>query len=272
MMNLNEPMRILHCQLKLRNDTRDEDMRNIHALYYARDWVTHVAFVAPSWQEAPDAVNHRTVRHAIGHCRSWGLPVIWGRNLWVSWPSDKLEAPMPGVQANMEAAYHAAAIANVKAEARNLGAAGTILNAEPYGASPQKRDLKEDFNLHPGYTTSTREAIEDAVDVTGPVDFITPTSSMIMRAYQWSMVKLGKYRMDQKTYKLKTADGRVNANPPDGVEHKVHVWGHWVGENALSVADVKAFDMVRVRERYPECIGQWVYADKLADTLKAWNG
>lgn len=271
-MTLTKPMRIIHCQLKLRNDTTDEDVGKVHALYYAaRDWATHVAFVGPSWPEVPDAINHLTVRHAMLHCRRWNLPVIWGRWLWVGWPSDKLEAPMPGIAAHMEPGYYAAAIANLKAEARSLGAVGTMLDAEPYGGSVQKVILKNELHLNPGYPLAIRDAIEDAVAVTGQVDFITPTSSMNPNGYQWPVAGLGKWGMDQKTYRVKTADGHVNANPPDGVEHKVHVWGHWVGENALSVADVKAFDMDVVRQRYPECIGQWLYADKLAETLKGWN-
>lgn len=270
MINITEPIRILHLSLPLTRPSADRDDANVSALWYAKGWFTHVAILTRSPQETPDAIRHPDVLRAVAICGIQGLKVIWGRRLWVSWPSDELEAPMPTKWSYRYASYYAAAIARVQAEALAIGAVGTMLDAEPYGDSVQKEILKSEPELLE--RPRILSAIGDAVSVTGQVDFITPTSSMNPNAYPWSMAGLGKWRMDQKTYKVKTADGHVNANPPDGDEHKVHVWGHWVGENALSVAEVKAFDMDRVRERYLECIGQWLYADKLAETLKGWNG
>ncbi len=268
MTNMQGPMRILFLPLPLIRNSAERDWDNILELWHARTWFTHLLIVTRAWQETPDAIHHHHVQIAVALAEHFNLGVIWGRNLWVAWPSDKLDAPMPDAFCYMDSQYYTAAIATVKAEARSLGAVGTMLDAEPYGQSANKELLRSGRGFMPAVAGN---AIKQATSVTGPVDFITPTSSMIPSGYQWSMAGLGK-RMDQKTYKGKTANFLINAKPPEGGEHKVHVWGHWVGENTLSPADVKAFDMDKVRERFPECIGQFVYADKLADTLKGWNG
>lgn len=265
-------LRILYFPLTLTEKSYRDDMAKVSALYaMLMDgvWFTHIAIVVRSWPEVPDAARNQAVLRAMRVCEHFALPFIWGRWLWVGWPSDKLDAPMPEELSHYDPAYYAAAIANLKAEARSLGAADTFLDAEPYARSVQKGPLKSGLGCID--QVSIPHAIERAVSATGPVDFIYPCSSSNPNNYPWSVVGLGKNRMDSKTYKVKTADGKVPANPPDGVEHKVHVWGHWVGENALSPADVMAFDMQRVRERFPENIGQWVYADDLVGTLKAWH-
>lgn len=273
-----DPLRILYMPLPLTSRSGETDWANARAVYrmlrgqYHVRWPTHLLIVTRSWQETPDALDHSVIEYVVRICKYFGLPIIWGRWLWVGWPSDKLEAPMPGETCYVLPEYHATAIARVQAEAYSIGAAGTMLMAEPDGQPLVEAHLQAGFDdISRGLM---QRAIRRAVAVTGQVDFIYPAGSSDPRSYAWSVVDLGKLRLIHKTYELTTADGKVVMHPPDGVKAKLDLWGHWVGENKLSPADVRGFDMARVRERFHENVGQWIYirADKFAEVVKGWNG
>ncbi len=281
-------LRLLYCPFTLTDKSRAVDKENVEAIYaMLRDggrsfWPTHLVVVVRSWQEVPDALESDVIERAIFVCKFFGLPVIWGRNLWVSWPSDKLEAPMPGVQEHMEGAYYAAAIATVKAEARHIEAVGTMLDAEPYGQSVQKEILKGSLSLIE--RTLICGAIEEATPVTGPVDIVCPYGSMAPKSYTWSMARLGRIRWCHKAYYAHSADAKINANPPEGMKYEPGLFTSFVtaksrevrhpSQMTLTPADVRAIDMDKVRARFPSICGQGVYIPhgEFAWVVKGWNG
>ncbi|MCH7886091.1 MAG: hypothetical protein IIC01_12700 [Planctomycetes bacterium] len=276
--------RILYLPLKLRSDTVEQDNRVASALRYA-GWFTDVIIVAPSWQRNPNAPRNPIVRRALRIARAKGIRVIWGRWLWVAWPSDKLDAPMPDAESHFDAAYYATAIATLKAEARSLGAVATFLDAEPYGISTQKPTLKF-AHLDDNDLIRISRAIEQAVRYAGRVDMIYPTTSARSTHYAWPIADLGPLDVDAKTYYLDDPNGRVVVRPPSGYEHHRGdwLWGSFVtreseqvgatGPWTLSIAKAKRFDMSVVRKRFPKCKGRFFYlkdGDALVQTLRAWG-
>lgn len=265
-------LRILYCPISLTSKSEETDLANAVALVHAAKRFTHVLIVTRPWQTTPDAIYHPTIRIAMQVCQAIDLPVIWGRWLWTGWPLDDPAAYMTGVLSHVYPAYYAAAISRLNLEKVALGAVGTMLDAEPNGHPANEDNLRNGF-----YTWELRHvqsAILQAVNVTGQVDFIYPAASSNPISYAWSVVGLGEKRLVHKTYGLLNADDKVIMNPPDGVEAKLDLWGHSVSTQggALNSADVMAFDMARVRERFPENVGQWVYAAKFAEVMKGWNG
>lgn len=276
-----DDLRILYVLLRLRKDTIQDDTRIVNALRQA-DWFTHVFLIVMSWQERPDAPRNPIVQRALAICRERGIHVIWGRWLWVAWPSDKLEAPMPAADSHFDPTYYATAIATLKAEARSLGAVGTFLDAEPYGHSAQKPTLKF-RKLDDDDRRRIQTAVAKAVAHSGPVDFIYPTSSAHAFHYAWPLAGLGRLRCDSKTYYSKEPDQVPKIRSPDGYEHRMDLWGCNVGlgrpqdqrkgGRRLTVKDVKSLDLSLIRKRYPHCKGVWVYADSsiLVEVVEAFK-
>lgn len=280
-------LRLLYCPFAMTSKSADSDTEKVKALYamllgpsHAR-WFTHIVIVVRSWQEVPDALAHDVIKRVLHLCEFFHFPVIWGRNLWVSWPSDKLEAPMPDMLSHFYPEHYAAAIANLKAEARSIGAVGTMLDAEPYGDSIQKSKLK-DFALDVADLEQIQNAIRWATDVTGPVDIVCPYGSMKSNSYTWSMAGLGHIPWGYKMYYAHTADAKINANPPDGVKYEPGLFTSFVtkvsrevghpSQMTLTPAEVRAIDMDAVRVRYPSIKGQGVYTSDFAEVMKGWNG
>ena len=276
-----DDLRILYMLLRLRKDTIQDDMRIVNALRQA-DWFTHVFLIVLSWQERPDAPRNPIVQRALTICRERGIKVIWGRWLWVAWPSDKLEAPMPVADSHFDSAYYATAIATLKAEARSLGAVGTFLDAEPYGHCAQKPTLKFK-KLDDNDRQRIKRAVAGAVAHVGPVDFIYPTSSSRASHYAWPLAGLGRLRCDSKTYYSIGPDQVPKIRSPDGYEHRMDLWGcnvglgrpqdHMKGQRKLTIQDVKSLDLSLIRKDYPHCKGVWVYADTsiLAKVVEAFK-
>ena len=283
-----EPLRLLYCPFALTAKSLKSDMENIEAIYamlmgdrHTR-WFTHLVVVVWSWQEKQYAIESAVIKNVLHLCKFFNFPVIWGRNLWVSWPSDKLEAPMPNMWQYRYAAYYTAAIANLKAEARSIGAAGTFLDAEPYGDSVHKKILKNKPEVLEH--DRIRGVIYEAVAHTGPVDIIYPYGSTDSKRYTWMMAGLGRIRCCEKTYYAHKAHAKINANPPDGVTYAPGVFAALVTEvsreinhpsqMSLTPAEVMAIDMVAVQQRYPKSIrGQAVYIPRedFAEVVKGWN-
>ena len=283
-----EDLRLLYCPFTLTDKSLKSDMENIEALYallmgqgHTR-WFTHLIVVVRSWQEVPYAIDGSVIKSVLNLCKFFNFPVIWGRNLWVSWPSDKLKAPMPDKWQYRYAAYYAAAIANLKAEARHLGAAGTFLDAEPYGDSVHKEILKNKPEILEH--SRIRASIYEAVAGTGPVDIIYPYDSMNPKKYTWLMSGLGRIRWGAKMYYTRDPSKPINANPPDGVAYvpglitsfatKVSRAVGSPKQMTLTPAEVRAIDMNLARKRFPSIQGQGIYIPyaEFAEVVKAWNG
>ena len=241
---------------------------------------THAIVVVPSWQRMPYAFRNPIVRRVIAACRAKGIAVVWGRWLWVAWPSDRLDAPMPNSSSHHDASYYAAALATVRAEARFLGAVGSFLDAEPYGESTQKPTLKFS-HLDDVERILIGLAVAEAVSAAGPVDWIYPTSSAKPTHYAWPISGLGRLFLDHKSYYTLKSDGDVVAKPPPGYQHRLQLWGAFVlpkrteirpGLWTLDIGDAKRLDPNVMRLKHKHCKGIWIYpGGQTAQVLVAWN-
>ena len=278
-LTVKEP-RFLHVLLKLRKDTVASDTRVVEALRKLR-WFTHIILVIPSWQERPNATEHPLVQQALRICRERKIPVVWGRWLWVAWRSKQDKRPLT-LDSEFDAAFYEAAILNVKREAKAIGAVATFLDAEPYGKCPQFSSLKRK-KLIDKDRRRIRRAIEDAVSKAGPVDLIYPSSSSPSWHYAWSMADLGILRCDSKTYYTRAKRYELpKIRPPHGFTHRVDLWGSAVGLGrpedvyhgnvTLTSPEVVALDLPRIRERFPNCRGFWVWVshDILPEVIRSW--
>lgn len=274
------PLRLLYVPLTLRPERADRDAAIIDALRApGLSWFTHVIVNVPSWPEQPDATEHYLVKHALNVCRARDLPVIWGRNLWTTWPDLVSGPPLPTAESHYDPAFYASAIATLKAEARRIGAAGTFFDAEPYGNGaqvPLKRAV-----LNSAVQARMRWAANLAVGAAGPVDFIYPSSSSAPTRYVWPLTVLGISRCDAKTYYTKGPGYKLpKIEPPPSYEHRLDLWGanvgrpgdHHNGQPKLSIDDVLALDLDLIQLIHPECRGLWVYidADIFPQILRDW--
>ncbi len=244
-------------------------------------WFTHVLLHVPSWQEYPDAANHPLVLKAVEQCRKRGVPVIWGRWLWVAWPRDGREAH---INDHFDPSFYERTIRTVKREAKALGAVGTVLDVEPYGACPQRASIKR-TNLTADQRHRMQRAIEQAVSVAEPVTYVFPTSSPRPGAFHWALTGLGELRCDARTYYTEPPRYRVpKIRPPEGCVHRLDLWGTYVGLGGpkdtlaggltkLTIDQAKALELPRIKRDYPECRGIWVYVDhaQLPEVLRAWQ-
>ena len=269
-------IRALYVFLAMRDDTQDGDAAVVDALRQDNlTWFTHVLLNVTSWQKSPDAVDNPLVRHAVNLCKSAEVEVVWGRWLWVAWSYDQQRY----ANAHTDPAFYANALARVKEETKRLGAYGSLLDVEAYGASPQKTAIKR-RDLRDTEREIIEGAVARAVAAAGRVDFIFPTASTRPGSFVWPLTGLGVNRCDPKSY-YSTAPGyKVNARHPTSHVHRIHLWGSHVkpassaeSDRRLTPDQVKAIDLDVVRESYPECIGQWVYVPPgdLSETLKTWG-
>jgi len=272
------PLRILFVSPSLYDQKADRDADLIDALRApGLSWFTHVILKVPSWQEYPDAPDHLLIKHALNICRDRGIPVIWGRNLWVSWPEFvdgtkfNFVPPIPDASSQYDPAYFAAALATVSAEARRIGAVGTFLDTEPYGDSVHKLSLKS-AELTEALQSRIRSAVQIAVASAGRVDFVYPSSSGRATHFAWPLLELGQWRCDSKAYYTTAPDYQLpKINPPTCIEHRLDLWGCNVGlgrpedvvgsQVKLTIADVMALDLSVIRQQHPDCRGIWVYID-----------
>lgn len=276
--------RVLYLLLKLTDKDEKQDERVVAAIADWAGWGTDVAIVVPSWQRFPDAARHRLVRRAVRSCRKNGLRAIWGRWLWVAWPSEGFQAPMPDKDGYLDAEYYATGIAIVTQEARAMGAVAAFLDAEPYARSTVKHIKQARFNADNRFYID--QAIRHALAVTGPVAMIYPTTSARSTHYAWPFADLGLLDWDRTTYYLDDPSDDVVVRPPTGYEHHrgAWLWGSFVtptserigtGDNwTVSIAKAKTFKMADVIKRFPRCKGRFFYlgdGDKLVNTLRKWS-
>lgn len=272
--------RLLYVYLKLRKDTIRSDTRIVQALDDLR-WFTHIILVVPSWQERPHATTHPLVRQALATCQERKISVIWGRCLWVAWWPKHARTPRPAT-GEFDAAHYVAAISTVKNEARAIGAVGTFLDSEPYGECAQKWSLKRK-KLTDVDRRRIHEAMDAALNITGPVDVIYPSSSSPSWHFAWSMAELGTLRCDSKTYFAKAPRYKLpKIRPPSGYAHRVDLWGSAVGlgrpedvyngNAALTPSEVVALDRSIIRQRFPHCRGFWVWVPNsiLPEVIRSW--
>lgn len=272
--------RILLCPLPLTSKSEETDRKNAAALIHATPWFTDVVLMTGPWQTVPDATTHPIIKLAMQACATSGLSVIWGRWMWVGWPSDKLEAPMPGDMCQYDPEYYAAFIANLNREARFLGADRTAADVEPNGIPANEGLLKTGG---PQERKLIQRAIRHAVRVVGQVDIVMPSASANKEHFAWATVDMGRDRWGNKAHYARTPD-EVIANPPDGVTHKMDIWVSFATTKSRAVGspqnmtltptEVQAIDMEAVRKLRPSIRGQGVYIpDKeFVEVLKGWNG
>ena len=188
---------ILWCSLILSEKSTARDAAKLNAVwqYAKRAGVTTLLIKVASMHELPDALNHQNIRMFLQVAEMFGLKVIWGRNLWMKWPK-------PGDVADISTmenpAYYASAIANVRAEARSIGAA-SFLDGEPYGDTAVKLNYKgRDMSLDELWRIKL--AVHDATAMAGLVDYSYPVDSGSHNRYQWCMGHLGEHWLNATTY------------------------------------------------------------------------
>lgn len=219
----------LYMKLSLFDNRVERDTAMVQTIRHAKDagFDTLLLLVA-SYQEFPDAPRNPIVLRAISLARALDLKVIWGRNLWVSWPkyANRVHPAAPPITEahHLDVGWYAAAIGRVQAEARALGIEHTAFDIEPYGDAYETVLKGVDLGIE--LLTRIAFTMRQATKITGMVDYVLPAASGAANRLQWTGQLMGMNWMQETTYRAKTeADYRI-PTPPVGFEPYRHdVWG-----------------------------------------------
>ncbi len=253
--------------LDSKHDARDAAKLSAVWQYAKRAGVTTLLIKAASMHELPDALNHSTVKIFLYVARTLRMKVIWGRNVWVK------KMGIAGDVPTMDnAAFYAAAISNVNAEARSIGAK-SFLDGEPYSESTVAIDYKR-RDLPLDELWRIKLAIRAATDVAGAVDYSYPADAGSPERYQWCMRYLGDRWLNAKTYLWRRASS-VDLIVPGGFDPwRIDNWGSWVTHDqskypSMSIKPLTPEEAIAIK--VPR---QWLYIggdiDEYGPTLKAF--
>ena len=234
--------------------------------------VTHILLGLPSCAEAPDALSHDITRLTLTACDECGLKVVWGRDLWERWPGRSVRPQKSGDV--FDYGYYAAYLRGLAAEAAAIGAEDTWAQCEPYGESI----FHDTWFKKTGLTVEARAqmiyAIGLAREIAPPTTYAYPAGGHDPIHYAYALRFLGLENLFNKTYYLRSADEKVNANPPFPNKLGLHYWGSAIkpsgsatgllramGLGQLTVAEFRALDFAAIQKKHPECKGFMVYAD-----------
>lgn len=206
-----------------------------------------------SWREYPDLLADDLARRFIDECHLHRIPIFLTRRLWITWPH------IVGDQQPLDLydpAYYAAALHRLAVEVDHIGAAGTAIDAEPYGDGLYAGDANS-FR-HVGFTSSQRALISEiiahvAVDGIRPT-FARPGGGLGPEHHGWIMGLLGEaYMFDGPTYKRQNLEG-FDPQPP--LDHKLNleVWGSWLkpepGDNPPGERPVNPKEFLKMNWKY----------------------
>jgi len=191
--------------------------------------ITHVILKGPSLHQCRLWWQTPLMQRAIANARLAGVGIILGRNLWTAWPN-----PGWSPEDAVDPAHYARAIATLRAEALQHGAAGTLLDCEPYGVA-STRWLKERKDVDQAELADLGRTVRLAVAAAGRVDYAFPTSSVARHpatgdpnGWHWEMGLLCRNRLDSKTYGLTTINQRIPVSVPLWHRHEPAGWGSHV--------------------------------------------
>ena len=250
---------LLRIGLTLLDRNAQQEASWLDAFVKASSYVDRLVLKGSSFHECPDALNHWLVRAFVDICRTAGIPLYWGRELWVCWKTYSFRGQKQLDAYDSE--YYTAALSGIRAEAKALEAEGTYIYCEPNGDTIFRPWFKEN-----GFESAQRnriaEAIQLALGVVPPVDFASPAGSLASDHYSWTLRALGRENFHSRSYCVRTAEG-FDANAPDGVAWDLHWWGVLLGaagnpHNALTVDEYAALDFARIKGIHPECKGVWL--------------
>lgn len=243
-------------------------------LRFAKPWCGGIILKLPAWQEAPDALSDRLVKQAIWACKCYGIPFYLARNLWISWPdlARRATGEVQYLDDPVNLWYYHAFLAGLYAEAKDVGAAGTGVDAESYGDCL--------FNFKTGrFAENTRARVREAmrraagaIGEMGHVDLVYPAGSTYAKHVVWTFREFGKTFLHHKTFIAKRVHHLPPMNPPEGEKVQLNYWGSRLGPGYLSVADYHALTLVDIQAKHSECKGKWVWTpiEERAEVMKAF--
>lgn len=258
---MTKPAILLYVGLSLLPQAEEWERSWVNALGVAASGIDGILLALPSWQEAPDALQHELVKDALEQCRRHELDVYLGRDLWIRW---KGHSPYQQQRDDaVSAAYYASYLSRLDGEARAIGAKGTFAECEPYGDTIFKPWFKQD-----GFSAAEFNRVLTAI---GKARSVAPAATMAYPAggqhsnhYSWALRYLGKESLHSKTYQVR-APYAVNAAPPMFYPLQLNWWGSWLkaagpaGSGPLTVAEFRLMDWDAVRAQHPEFKGVWIY-------------
>jgi hypothetical protein len=158
------------------------------------DLITHVLILHmhaadADWQKSP------RVLRAIRTVKRSSAKLIWCRDLWPYYKTSGVSR-----DAMFDPKYYIGEINRLRGEAKAMGADAVALDVEPYGHSPIKELLKSGRRFEPAQLATLRDAVKQAVDRVGQVDYLLPAGSM-NKAHPYNILAgLGKARISENTY------------------------------------------------------------------------
>lgn len=250
---------LLRIGLGLRNDTAELEGSWLHPFERACSYIDGFVLQVPSHYECPGALEHWLVRAFVDICRAQGIPLYWGRHLWVMWSEHSSRAQH--LSDVYDPTYYAACLHGIAVEAEAVGAVGTVIDTEPYGDTIYKPWFKDD-GLHSWEARQIEVAIKHALRMVRPVDFVSPASSLASNWYGWWLRYLGLKNFHPRSYCVRKAED-FRANPPDDMSLDLDCWGVLLGaagnpHNALTVDEYAMLDFARIKELYPVCRCVWL--------------
>ena len=260
--------KLFYISFHLRHDTAAIERGYIEALPSVARAVDGILLFVPSYYEAPEAPSHPHVQRTLELCRELGLELYWGRGLWVSWP--KGTSYVQQREDVFSAAYYAAYLTRLDAEAKRLQAAGTFVYGEPHGDSI----LEEQWFKRTGVTDQERErihqAIAAAVRVAPRATMAYPGGGRNPEHFAFALRPLGGQFLYHQSYRVKRPEF-LSIKPPEGEQVQLHWWGIWLtmdpasppGKGAFTVDEWLRFDLAGAVRRFPEMQqgGLWLYVE-----------
>ncbi len=261
-MSADRPVQVLlYVGLSLLPQLKDSEYGWLEIYAEVGEFADGILLALPSWQEAPNALEHDLVQKTLHKCRVHGIDVYLGRDLWIRW-----KARSPYKQSKLDVfnpAYYAAYLSRIDAEARAIGAKGTFVECEPYGDTIFKPWFKQ-----AGFDQSERQrvlkAVAEATAIAPPVTFAYPAGGRRPNHYSWPLRYLGDQFLHSKTFQVRDPK-RLRATPPSGHKLQLNWWGSWLkaadkpGSGPLTVGEFLSLDWPGIRTELPELQGVWIY-------------
>jgi hypothetical protein len=135
------------------------------------------------------------VQLAVKLVRAYGAKLIWCRDLWPYYKNGTCHAAQI-----YEANYYVHEIFHLRKEGQQLKADAIALDCEPYGDSVFKPIFKEAATRSRVDLVRLEEAVKEAVEKTGQVDYVLPAGSTEMHHPLNKVSLVGQKRISESTY------------------------------------------------------------------------
>ncbi len=162
-------------------------------LALASGMVSHVMVLYMHRNDAD--IMEEKVQVAVKLVRSYGAKLIWCRDLWPYYKNGTCDAAQI-----YDANYYVHEIFHLRKEGQQLEADAVALDCEPYGESVFKPIFKEAATRSRVDLVRLEEAVKDAVDKIGQVDYVLPAGSTETRHPVNKVSLLGQKRISESTY------------------------------------------------------------------------